>query len=277
MYEPHPHPTNHNRDYHHHWCDRELCCHVSISFNSLIMDKNNNSGYRNSGYRNSGGWNSGDWNSGDNNSGGNNSGHRNTGYRNSGYRNSGYRNSGGWNSGDCNSGYRNSGDWNSGEWNSGDWNSGDCNSGDRNSGDWNSCNYETGYFNSFKLDAIRVFNEECSREEWSNADKPDFLFFELTDWIYSDNMTEEEKEENPEHVTTGGYLKTYEYKEAFQKSWDKADEEDRQKVFNLPNFDAGVFYEISGIDVRKPAVTELTLEDIADKFGVDVKNIKIKK
>lgn len=126
----------------------------------------------------------------------------------------------------------NSGNRNTGDWNSGDWNSGNRNSGNRNSGDWNSCNMETGFFNSIESDTIRVFNKPCSREDWHKAEKPLFFYFSF-------------------HETTGGYLKTYQYQEAFQKAWNETNQEDRDKIFNLPNFDADVFYEISGIDVRE--------------------------
>jgi hypothetical protein len=160
-------------------------------------------------------------------------------------------NSGHWNTGCYNSGSKNLGSYNSGSYNSGDNNSGYCNSGHWNTGSWNSCNYDTGFFNSVQSDTIRVFNKQCSKEEWENADRPNFIFFHLTKWISSDDMTYAEKVENPEHKTTGGYLKVYEYKEAFKKSWNEADKEDRAKLFNLPNFDADVFFEISGIDVRE--------------------------
>lgn len=45
----------------------------------------------------------------------------------------------------------------------------------------------------------------------------------------------------------GGYLKKYGYKEAFQKSYEKASEEDKKAVKKLPNFNSKVFEEISGI------------------------------
>ena len=59
-----------------------------------------------------------------------------------------------------------------------------------------------------------------------------------------------EKEDNKKHGETGGYLKTLDYKEAFKESYNKASKEDRKKIFNIPNFDADKFLEISGIDVR---------------------------
>ena len=64
-------------------------------------------------------------------------------------------------------------------------------------------------------------------------------------------MTKEEKEEYPEYKTTGGYLKTIDYQEAWKVSWDKADDEDRRKCLDLPNWNNELFLEISGIDVEK--------------------------
>ena len=69
-------------------------------------------------------------------------------------------------------------------------------------------------------------------------------------------MTDAEKNEHPLYETTGGYLKTYKYKEAWQRSWNKASEKDRAKLFELPNFDAEIFKEITGIDVTADAKAE---------------------
>jgi len=185
---------------------------------------NRNSGDSNSGYRNSGDSNSGDWNSGYSNSGDWNSGNSNSGDWNSGYRNSGNRNSGDSNSGYRNSGNSNSGNSNSGNSNSGDWNSGYRNSGNSNSGDWNSCDREAGFFNSKQSKTIRVFNKNCKLSVWENSYKPSFMYFEVDEKLG--------------------------YKESFKKSWDEADKEDRERVKDLPNFNARVFFEISGIDLR---------------------------
>ena len=64
-------------------------------------------------------------------------------------------------------------------------------------------------------------------------------------------MTHDEKSKNKTHITTGGYLKKYEYKEAFKKSWDNREKGDEDKLRALPNFNADVFKEISGIDINK--------------------------
>ena len=158
------------------------------------------------------------------------------------------------NTGNRNSGYRNSGNWNSGNWNSGDRNSGNWNSGDRN----------TGYFNTITPEDVLLFNKPCKRDDFINCDKPDFLYFNLNVWVGKSDMTDEQKKEDPDFHVRGGQLQTRDYKEAFKESWDNADNEDKEKVFNLPNFDADIFLEISGIDVRESnkVTIELTQEQI---------------
>ena len=211
---------------------------------NLINSGDWNSGNRNSGNRNSGDRNSGDRNSGDRNSGNRNSGDWNSGDRNSGNRNSGDRNSGNWNSGN-----RNSGDWNSGNRNSGDWNSGNWNSGDMNSGDWNSGNRNSGYMNT-TTPPVRIFNRETdvARED---IRFPNFFYFDQTFFVSYYTATDEERRNHKREIDTcGGFLKTIPYKDAWRRSWDKASDDDRRKVLELPNWDNEVFKEISGIDVE---------------------------
>ena len=144
-----------------------------------------------------------------------------------------------------NTGYRNTGDWNTG-----DRNTGDRNTGNWNTGYWNTCDYETGAFNTEQSENVRVFNKTVSREIWDKCEKPSCLYFVLTEWVADSDMTDQEKIDNETFHTTGGYLKSYEYQEAFKKSWDEHDIADNLKVKDLPNFDADIFLEISGIDVR---------------------------
>ena len=224
---------------------------VGGELNNLKGLVNGNTGLFNSGNWNSGDCNSGNWNSGDCNSGNRNSGNCNSGNRNSGNRNSGDCNSGNRNSGNCNSGDCNSGNWNSGECNSGNWNSGDCNSGNCNSGDWNSCNRSTGLFNTkertitiFNKDSGMTFNEAAYTEWFRLIRKHDL---ELTEWI---EYTEEEKKESVIRQCIGGYLKKYTYKEACANWWNKYTDDEKRIIMTIPNFDADIFKEITGIDVH---------------------------
>ena len=204
----------------------------------------------NTGIFNSGNWNSGNWNSGDCNSGYINSGSRNSGNWNSGDWNSGNCNSGDWNSGRGNSGSRNSGNCNSGRGNSGSRNSGNCNSGDWNSGDWNSGNCNSGFFctNSPKL---RLFNKETNftMEEFMKTEWYAVLTsgkFNLTKWRA---YTDEEKAQDERKRFIGGELITIPYKEACANWWASLSEKDKAIIKTIPNFDANIFAEITGIDV----------------------------
>ena len=194
-----------------------------------------NAGNRNAGNRNAGNWNAGNWNAGN---------------RNAGHRNAGDWNAGNWNAGNQNAGNWNAGNWNAGHQNAGNWNAGDRNAGNWNAGNWNACNWNAGHFNTTTPDTILVFNKPCSVEEWDRAEKPRFLYFDTSQWIYESDMSNEEKIANPKFYVMGGYLKSIDFKTAFQKSWDEADEKDRALIKNLPNFDAEIFFEISGIDLR---------------------------
>ena len=220
---------------------------------TLCNSGNCNSGNRNSGNCNSGNRNSGNRNSGDCNSGDCNSGDCNSGNRNSGNCNSGNRNSGDCNSGDCNSGNRNSGNRNSGNRNSGNRNSGNRNSGNRNSGDWNITSFSNGCFNT-KEPKIYLFDKpsDWTYRDWANSDARYILNNMPTDdicWVYSENMTDEEKEKHPEHETTGGFLRTLNKSSERQTWWNDLGEHWKNEVKSIPNFDEKVFERITGIKI----------------------------
>ena len=160
---------------------------------------------------NSGCYNSGDFNSGRFNSGHFNSGDHNSGGYNSGDRNSGSCNSGCSNSGKCNSGWYNSGDYNSGNYNSGDCNSGFHNSGHHNSGYFNKGDWNSGIFNTDEP-TMRAFNKPTN--------------IKLTDFIVK-------------------------YRELLNRiSNNTLIDGDIELIKSLPNFDAKIFLEITGIDVE---------------------------
>ena len=229
---------------------KELTWHEVLDLANTGKDCTGNC---NSGNRNSGNRNSGNCNSGNRNSGNCNSGSCNSGNWNSGNCNSGNCNSGNCNSGNYNSGNYNSGNWNSGNCNSGNCNSGNCNSGNWNSGNWNSTNYSTGFFNSIEQ-PICVFNKlaDITRNEFDSllAVRAMRWKFENNWWIYSSNMTDEEKVAHPEYETTGGYLKTVDFKTACRLMWETMTEDERVSVRDIPNFNANIFEEITGIKVE---------------------------
>ena len=202
--------------------------------------------------------------------------------------NSGDSNSGNWNSGNLNSGNWNSGNWNSGNWNSGDFNSGDSNSGnfnsgDFNSGDFNSGNRNLGDFNSgaFNRDCpkMRLFEKDLDMTVEEFYDKHNlYMNLPLNVWVDATDMTFDEKQQSNGWETTGGFLRTLDYKDAHRKWW--ADNpEDRDRFLNLPGFDWEIFTEITGIEKDSPKGTitiggvEYVKEEVENKLK-DLKPVK---
>jgi hypothetical protein len=73
--------------------------------------------------------------------------------------------------------------------------------------------------------------------------------YSYSDFIDADDMTDEEKENHPEHKTTGGFVKTFTVTaEDKQKWWDSLSESDKNEVKALPNFDADKFCKCVGIE-----------------------------
>ena len=187
-----------------------------------------------------------------------NTGDINTGDMNTGYRNTGYRNTGYMNTGNMNAGFGNTGDWNTGDWNTGDWNTGyrntgDWNTGNWNTGDWNKVSYSSGCFNTTKQ-TITMFNKPC---DWTLTDwfgcKARGLLNQLpkkgVEWIYLSDMSDEEKAAHPTCETTDGYLKILDESKCAQLWWNVLPEEDKQVILSLPNFDADIFEECTGIRI----------------------------
>ena len=140
--------------------------------------------------------------------------------------------------GRCNSGNRNSGDRNSGNW---------------NSGDWNKTSFSNGCFNTVSP-KIYMFNKptDWTFEQWFNC-RARYLLNQIEDcpleYVWFDTMTDEEKAAHPEAETTGGYLKERTTADNARKWWAGLSADDRNIIFSLPNFDAAIFKEITGIDV----------------------------
>ncbi len=182
----------------------------------------------------------------------------NTGNRNTGDCNTGDRNTGNRNTGDCNTGNRNTGDCNTGDRNTGDCNTGnrntgDCNTGDRNTGDWNKSSFNTGCFMT-EEQKIFMFNKpsDWSYRDWLNSDAR-YLLNQIpknvVEWIYSENMTDEEKAEHPTHETTGGYLKVLDESDCGQLWWGSLSDRQKDIIKALPNFDPEIFEKCTGIKI----------------------------
>ncbi len=179
----------------------------------------------------------------------------NTGDCNTGNRNTGNRNTGDWNTGDWNTG-----DWNTGNRNTGNRNTGDCNTGNRNTGDWNTGDWNRSSFNAgcFNTEEqkITMFNKpsDWTYKQWMNSDAR-YLLNQIpknvVEWVYSSDMTDEEKAAYPTHETTGGYLKVLDESKCGQLWWDGLREQHREIILSLPNFDPDIFEQCTGIKVQK--------------------------
>ena len=204
----------------------------------IVNEGKDCTGLCNTGDRNTGDWNTGDWNTGD---------------RNTGDWNTGDWNTGDWNTGNWNTGDRNTGDWNTGNRNTDDWNTGDWNTGNRNTGDWNISSFNNGCFMTV-VPKIMLFNKpsDWTYEMWINS-RARYLLNQIprnvVEWVCGSDMTDEEKAQHPEYETTEGYLKVLDESDCAQEWWNGLDDEDKQEVISIPNFDKDIFEEITGIRI----------------------------
>ena len=167
--------------------------------------------------------------------------------------NTGNRNTGDWNTGDWNTGNRNTGDWNTGDRNTGDWNTGDWNTGNRNTGDWNKSSFNTGCFNT-EEQKITLFNKPSGMtyREWMDSDARYLLNQipkDVVEWVYEEDMTDEEKAAYPTYETTGGYLKVLDESECGQLWWGSLSDRRKEIIKAIPNFDAEIFFQCTGVRV----------------------------
>ena len=162
------------------------------------------------------------------------------------------------NTGDCNTGYWNTGDWNTGNRNTGDCNTGNRNTGNRNTGDWNTgdwnkSSFNTGCFNT-EEQKIMLFNKPSNMtySEWLDSDARYLLNQipkDVVEWVYEEDMTDEEKAAHPTYETTGGYLKVLDESECGQLWWGSLSDRRKKIIKAIPNFDAEIFFQCTGVRV----------------------------
>ena len=100
-----------------------------------------------------------------------------------------------------------------------------------------------------------MFNKpsNITYRDWVNSDARYLLNQipkDVVEWIWSDDMTDEEKTAHPEHETTGGYLKVLDESECCQIWWNGLTNDDKNIIKSIPNFDPKKFFKITGIRVE---------------------------
>lgn len=87
--------------------------------------------------------------------------------------------------------------------------------------------------------------------EWENTKACRLMWDHLNPniWVNESIMTDEEKERFPSYKTTGGYLKSIPYKEMWANMWHNLSDDSKREFTTIPNFDAPLFEEITGIKI----------------------------
>lgn len=150
--------------------------------------------------------------------------------------------------GRCNTGDCNTGDCNTGNRNTGNRNTGDC-----NTGDWNKSSFNTGCFNT-EEQKIMLFNKPSNMtyREWLESDARWLLNQipkDVVEWVYEEDMTDEEKAAHPTYETTGGYLKVLDESECGQLWWGSLSDRRKDIIRAIPNFDSDIFFQCTGVRV----------------------------
>ena len=103
---------------------------------------------------------------------------------------------------------------------------------------------------------IMLFNKpsDWTYKDWSYSDAR-YLLNQMpknvVEWIYSENMTDEEKAEYPTHETTGGHLKVLDESDCGQLWWGSLSDRQKDIIKDLPNFDPEIFAQCTGINVNE--------------------------
>ena len=137
--------------------------------------------------------------------------------------------------------------------NTGDWNTGNRNTGNRNTGDWNKSSFNNGCFMTVEP-KIMLFNKpsDWTYRDWYDSDARRLLNQipkNVVEWVWASDMSDDEKKAHPEYKTTEGYLKILDESESAQLWWNGLSNEKREIIKALPNFDADIFRECTGIKV----------------------------
>ena len=100
--------------------------------------------------------------------------------------------------------------------------------------------------------AADCFNYYSFNSEWLDSDARYLLNQipkDVVEWVYEENMTDEEKAAHPTYETTGGYLKVLDESECGQLWWGSLSDRRKEIIKAIPNFDAEIFFQCTGVRV----------------------------
>ena len=99
---------------------------------------------------------------------------------------------------------------------------------------------------------MKMFDKESdwTIEDWHSSDAINIMNtcpYTYSNFINESDMTDEEKENHPEYETIGGYIKTFIVtEEDKEKWWNELDEDKKDVIKALPNFDFDKFRQCVG-------------------------------
>ena len=241
-------------------------CASKIKILSEVTDERKKCNINDSaGYLNVGSDNTGNCNVGNHNSGTSNTGNFNRGSSNTGAYNIGSCNSGTHNLGDSNTGSTNRGNRNAGYYNDGSYNTGDYNLGDYNSGWYNLSDNNSGIFNT-EDHYIMVFDKESkwTMEDWEKSRACEVLSsIPIPKFITKEDYDSLSSDDQYKFVPVGfgaREIRANLYRRR-QVWWEGLDDDSRNAVKSIPNFDAQKFYSCTGIAVDESVVTFIQVHD----------------
>ena len=99
-----------------------------------------------------------------------------------------------------------------------------------------------------------MFNKptEMTFGEWRNSRACrllDRIDLRPIEFIWPSEMTDEEKAAHPEWETTEGHLEKLDISECCHDWWMNLNMDEKRVIQNMPNFDAKIFKEITGVQV----------------------------
>ena len=99
-----------------------------------------------------------------------------------------------------------------------------------------------------------LFNKPSNMtySEWLDSDARYLLNQipkDVVEWVYEEDMTDEEKAAHPTYETTGGYLKVLDESECGQLWWGSLSDRRKEIIKAILNFDAEIFFQCTGVRV----------------------------